>query len=120
MLLTELPRLYKTHIEGGQEKEGVMAKARIKDEVFSKCDCVILMSPHRTSSYAGFTDNPYLPCQLCSDSTQVFINNRWWMIDPSEWHIIDKQDRFPEMYERKTNRKYNKAMRNVVPKKEQP
>ena len=68
-------------------------RARLKAKVFKTCDSTRIISGSRASTWAGGMNNLPVPAKISrSFVKQVFINNRWWEVDPLDWAIVDKGD----------------------------
>jgi hypothetical protein len=63
-------------------------KARIRKKIFNAGDIVVLSTETKTTSYAGFRHNPWLPAIKGRDGIKIQVNGRWWNIDAAEWETI--------------------------------
>ena len=62
-----------------------MAKARIKKQIFDKCDITLIQKPGRVSHYSGGLTNLWLRASVHGRNASVYLNGYWWTIDPSDW-----------------------------------
>ena len=70
-----------------------MKSARLKASIFKSADQAYITTPERSSTYAGFQNNPGVPCRVKNrDVSKVFINGTWWDVDPTEWVIVNCGD----------------------------
>lgn len=66
-----------------------MAKARLKPEVFKRCECAVLEREDFISTWDGGKANLLFECEIRRNAVMVCMNGFWWKVDPIDWEISE-------------------------------